>query len=359
MISGSETTHLVLRQLPAVFEARTPVIPAPDVLALGLREDQTVRPLVTVQSDALKLVLQGKAFEPPPGMKLVPGESPLMKVHLLPGGGAVLRLLETAAPMPGVVAPTRLDRLLLMPKGFDALFQALRPGVLQQLLAPAAASQPQVGLLLQQLLRMRPSSDSLDGPGLRQAMLASGFLTEARLRQPSAGPADLKSVLRQLIEQLQPAHEEPAAKLSEVVDEIEAFQLQTLQSDPARPLPLHLVLAFGNGPPLQLTIHRDKPGKPPEESAWDVDLYTRSDDWGQIWLRTRVLGTDRVGLTMWAEREDIHALAVQRGHLLREALREAQLTLNDFRVIHGLRPDQASPAPSAGPGTGRLIDCEA
>ncbi len=52
-------------------------------------------------------------------------------------------------------------------------------------------------------------------------------------------------------------------------------------------------------------------------------------------------------------------MAVQRGHLLRDALREAQLTLNDFRVIHGLRPDQASPGSSAGPGTGRLIDCEA
>ena len=358
MITGSETTHLVSRQLPAIFESRLPVIPAPDVVALGLREDQIVRPLVTVQSDALKLVLQGRAFDPPAGMKLVAGESPLMRVHLLPGGGAVLRLADAVAPAPGSVAPLRLDRLLLMPGGFDTLLQALRPGVLQQWLAPALSSQPQLGVLLQLFLRARPAMDRLDGPALRQAILASGFLTESQLLRKTSVPSDLKSVLRQMIEQLQSEHPEPAARLTEAVDEMEAFQLQTLQNDPARPLPLHLVLAFGNGPPVQLTVQREREGQRTRgQSAWDVDLYTRSDDWGQIWLRTRVLGTDQVGLTMWAEREDTYTLAVQRGHLLRDSLREAQLTLNDFRVIHGLRPEAAAPSPAAGPG--RLIDCEA
>ncbi len=357
MITGSETVHLLARPLPAVLEARLSVIPAPDVVALGLRDDQIVRPLVTVQSDALKLVLQGRAFDPLPGMKLVAGESPPMRVQLLPGGGAVLHLVQTATTTPPTVAPARLERLFHMPGGFDHLLQALRPGVLQQWLAPAVASNPQVGTLLQIFLRARPAMDGLDGPGLRQAILASGFLTESRLQRKSAGPVDLKSVFRQLIEQLQSEHPEPASKLAEAVDEIEAFQLQTLQNDPARPLPLNLVLAFGNGPPMQLTVHRDKPGKPREESTWDVDLYSQSDDWGQIWLRTRVIGTDRVGLTLWAEREDIYTLAVQRGHLLRDALREAQLTLNDFRVIHGPRPRSTPPSPAA--GTGRLIDCEA
>lgn len=357
MISGSETTHLVSRQLSAIVETRLPVIPAPDVLTLGLREDQIVRPLVTIQSDALKLVLQGRAFDPPPGMKLVPGKSPLMRVHLLTGGGAVLHLAEEVAPPTPTLAPIRLERLLHMPGSIDTLLQALRPGVLQQWLAPALANNPQVGALLQILLRGRPAMDGLDGPGLRQAMRASGFLTESQLLRKAASPFDLKSVLRQLTERLQSEYPETAAKLTEVVDEIEAFQLQTLQNDPTRPMPLHLALAFGNGPPVQLTVHRDRVTKPPEESAWDVELYTRSEDWGQIWLRTRVIGNERVGLTMWAERKDICSLAVQRGHLLRESLREAQLTLNNFRIIHGLRPDTVAPSPSAGPG--RLIDCEA
>lgn len=357
MISGSETTHLISRQLSAIVETRLPVIPAPDVLTLGLREDQIVRPLVTVQRDALKLVLQGRAFDPPPGMKLVAGESPPMRVHLLTGGGAVLQAVETLVPPAPSLTPMRLDRLLHMPSSLDALLQVLRPGGLQQWLAPTLPSIPQVGALLQLLLRGRPDMDGLDGPGLRQAMLASGFLTESQLLHKSGSPSDLKSVLRQLIEWLQSEHPEPAAKLAEVVDEIEAFQLQTLQNDSNRPLSLHLVLAFGNGPPVQLAVHRDRPGKLREESAWNVDLYTRSDVWGQIWLRTRVIGTEQVGLTMWAEREDVYSLAVQRGHLLRESLREAQLILNDFRVIHGLRPDSDSPSPLAGPG--RLIDCEA
>lgn len=360
MITGSETVHLLARPLPAMLEGRLPVIPPADVVALGLREDQIVRPLVTVQSDALKLVLQGKAFDPPPGMKLVVGESPAMRVQLLPGGGAILHLAQANASTPAAaVVPARIDRLLLMPLGAAPLLQTLQPGVLQQWLAPALTSHPQVGTLLQTWLRARPSMDALDGPGLRQAILASGFLTESRLQRKSVGPVDLKSVFRQLIEQLQSEHPDPASKLTEAVDEIEAFQLQTLQSDPARPLPLNVVLSFAQGPPVQLTVHRDKPGKPRHESTWDVDLYTQSDDWGQIWLRTRVIGLDRVGLTLWAEREDIYTLAVQRGHLLRESLREAQLTLNDFRVIHGPRPQAAPPAHAAGSGSGRLIDCEA
>ena len=357
MITGSETTHLVSRQLPLVIEARLPVIPAADVLALGLREDQVVRPVVTVQSDALKLVLQGREFDPPPGMKLVVGESVLMRVQLLAGGGAVLRPVEPLVPTPGTVVPSRIDRLLLMPQGLDVLFQALQPGVIQQWVAPAVSSHPQVAVLLQLLMRSRPSTEGLDGPALRQAMLASGFLTETQLQHKTGVPVDLKSVLRQLIEQLQSTDSQAADKLGGVVDHIEALQLQSLQSDTARPLPLHLVLSFVNGPPVQLTIERGRPAKTSEESFWDVDLYTRSDDWGRIWLRTRVTGSDVVGLTMWAKRKDIYTLAVERGHQLRESLREAQLTLNDFRVIHGLRPDQAAPVSNASPG--RLIDCEA
>ena len=364
MITGSETTHLTARPLPVMADGKLPVIPAQDVMALGLREDQVVRPLVAIQSEALKLVLQGKPFDPPAGMKLVPGDTPMMRVHLLPNGSAVLRPMEphtqaTAHTSPQV-APARLDRLLLLPNGLQALFTALRPTQLLQSLTQLQSALPQIAPLVTTIQRSRPGMDELNAVTLKKAMLSSGFMGEALLAQKTAEPTDLKFLLRQLLSRVaqESAHEESTRKLSELVDDMEAFQVQTLQADAGRSAPIHLVLSFHNAPPVEMRIQQERSGQEAQDSSWDVDLYTQSDEWGGIWLRTRVIGEDRIGLTMWAEREDVKTLAVQRGYLLRDALRDAQLSLVDFQVIHGARPDRMAPPASPG-GAGRLIDCEA
>lgn len=360
MITGSETTHLVGRPMPVAYEGKLPVIPAQDVMALGLREDQVVRPLVAVQSEALKLVLQGKPFDPPAGMRLVAGDTPLMRVHILANGSAVLRPAEAQAQASGQTAPARLDRLLLLPNGLQTLLSALQPGRLLQMLAPMQSALPQVGPLAKLIQRARPSMEGMDGDTLKRAMLSSGFLSETLLAQKSAEPTDLKLLLRQMLHRMMqdPAQEESTRKLSELVDEMEAFQLQTLQVDSGRTAPVHVVLSFHNAPPIEMRIQQEREGRDLQNTAWDVDLFTQSEEWGGIWLRTRVMGEDRIGLTMWAERDEVSALASQRGYLLRDALRDAQLSLVDFKVIHGARPDRAPP-PAAPGGAGRLIDCEA
>lgn len=357
MITGSETALLVGRPLPVLFEGKLPIISAHDVVTLGLRDDQIVRPLVSVQSDALKLNLLGMTFDPPANMRLKEGDTPIMRVQILANGSAVLKPAISQEQLAPSVSPARIDRLLLMPNGLGALLQALRPATLMQMLSPAAIALPQVAPLLQQVQRTRPSIQDLDGPALKRAVMNSGFLSEALLAQRQADPIDLKLLLRQLMERLGPEHEVASSPLAELVDDIEAFQLQTLQVDPGRHLPLHVMLSFRDAHPVEVTIHRDRAGQDPQESVWDVDLYTRSDELGEVWLRTRVIGIDRVGLTMWVEREEVRSMAALRGPELRDALREAQLSLIDFQVLHGPRPDKVMA--TAGPKTGRLIDCEA
>ncbi|MEY5027766.1 MAG: hypothetical protein RLZ63_81 [Pseudomonadota bacterium] len=357
MITGSETTLLVGRPLPTLFEGKLPVISAHDAVTLGLRDDQIVRPLVTVQNEALKLHLLGMTFDAPPNIPLKEGSTLTLRVQMLANGGAILKPLEAAVQAAATVSPARIDRLLLMPNSLNALLQALRPASLLQMLAPAAAALPQVSQALELVQRTRPSMQTLDGAALKRAILNSGFLGEVLLAQKQVDPTDLKFLLRQLIEKLGPGHEASASKLDELLDDMEAFQVQTLQVDSGRAVPLHVVLSFRDAPPVEVSIHRERAGQDAQDSVWDVDLYMQSDELGGVWLRTRILGIDRVGLTMWMEREEVCALASQRGPLLRDALRQAQLNLIDFQVIHGARPDRVD-TPSA-PKSGSLIDCEA
>lgn len=357
MITGSETAHLAGRPLPILFEGKLPIISAQDLLTLGLREDQIVRPLVAIQNEALKLNLLGMTFDLPASMRLKEGDTPVMRVQILPNGTAVLKPLEATQQLAQSVSPARIDRLMLMPNGLGALLQALRPAALMQWLSPGVSALPQVAPLLQQIQRARPSLHDLDGPALKRAVLNSGFVSEALLAQKQADPMDLKFLLRQLIDRLGPEHEATSSRLGELVDDMEAFQLQTLQLDPGRSLPLHVMLSFRDAHPVEVTIYREQSGQDPQDSVWDVDLYTQSDELGEVWLRTRVIGVDRVGLTMWVEREEVRTMAAQRGPELRAALRDAQLSLIDFQVIHGQRPDKVMAV--SGPKTGRLIDCEA
>lgn len=357
MITGSETTHLVGRTLSIFFEGKLPVISAHDALTLGLRDDQIVRPLVAVQNEALKLNLLGMTFDPPPNMRMKAGDTLTLRVHMLPNGSVVLKPLELSAQSTASVAPARLDRLLLMPNGIGDLLQALRPASLLQMFSPAVAALPQVAQVLELVQRTRPSMQTLDGPALKKSILNSGFLSEVLLAQKQVDSADLKFLLRQLIDRLGAEHETSTSKLGELLDDIEAFQLQTLQVEGGRAVPLHVVLSFRDAPPVEVSIRRESSGKDPQESVWDVDLYTQNDDFGGVWLRTRIIGSDRVGLTMWCEHQELCMLAGQRGPLLRDALRQAQLSLIDFQVVHGPRPDRVG-APLA-PQSGRLIDCEA
>ena len=357
MITGSETTHLLGRPLPIQLEVKLPVISAHDAVTLGLRDDQLVRPLVAVQNEALKLHLLGMTFDAPPSMRLKEGSTLTMRVQMLANGSAVLKPIEASTQLAASVAPSRIDRLLLMPNGLGALLQALKPESLMQVLAPTAVAMPKVAQLLELVQRGRPSMQTLTGPGLKRAILNSGFLGEVLLAQKQVDPTDLKFLLRQLIERLGPGHEASVSKLDELVDDMEAFQLQTFQVEGGRAVPLHVVLSFRDAPPVEVSIHRERTGQDPRESVWDVDLYTQSDEFGGVWLRTRIVGIDRVGLTMWMEREEVCAIASQRGPLLRDTLRQAQLNLIDFQVIHGARPDRLG-TPSA-PKSGSLIDCEA
>lgn len=356
MITGAETAGLVGRPSPIYLEGRLPLLlQAKDVLALGLRDGQMVRPTVEVRQDQLKMVLFNRVFDLPPGLRAQAGDVVFMQVHLLANGGAQLRALAPTkaqqhqdAQLAG--AASRVDQLSLRPQsGLSAWMRLLEPGGLQKVFSQLSPS-PDVAIAPRWLPRM----GTLDGPALKLALLRSGLFTESRLVAGGleAGQ-DLKLMLRDWMRRLG-ANNPLAQPLSEAVDEIESAQLHAL--DPASGREgLALVLGFADAPPVHLQIQREGGRQAPPEAPWLVNIHSDSVQWGPLWLQVQVLTQQRVGLTMWAERESIYLSAQARAEGLAQEMREADLDLVSFRVIHGRRTDE----PEVVAAQGSLIDFKA
>jgi len=357
MITGAETTGLVGRTSPIYLEGRLPLlVQAKDVVALGLRDGQMVTPTVEARQEQLKLVLFNRLLDLPMGLRAQVGDVLSMQVQLLANGSAQLRAVLPQRPMPAPpnlgpeqLSAPRLDQLALRPQsGLSAWLKLFEPGFFQHIQAqlpsgaePAAVQRP--------FSRMA----TLDGPTLKSALLRSGLFTESRLLAGGAEVgADLKIMLRDWMRRLTAQHPMSQA-LSDAVDEIESAQVHAL--DPSGREGLSLVLGFSDAPPVHLQIQREGGRQAQGSAPWLVNIHSESEQWGPLWLQVKVLSEQRVGLTMWAQREGIYLSAKDRAEGLAQEMREADLDLVSFRVIHGRRTDE----PEAVASQGSLIDFKA
>lgn len=380
MITGAETASLVGRPAPIYLEGRLPLLEAPLVRALGLHDGQVVRPTVEVRGDQLRLVLQGpggsQLLELPASLRGLAGQALQWRIQLLPSGQAVLRPLPApdggtaGAAAPALVAavlPERLSQLAFRPAGMEAWLQLMRPDVLASLWQahPQAEADP----LMQRLLRQRPSMAQLTPEAVRQALQRTGMGVEALLARGSAPDgADLKTTLRELLRAWTQAPAAALGLLGQALDDIESSQLRAAQSTamagagaPAeaaagRELVLAFVLPFGDADPVAIELRRPRRQSGQEAPPFIVQLHTRSQALGEVWLHTRIQDS-QVDLTMWAVRQDVAERARLGGAQLSSALDEVGLQMTGLRVIHGSRPgDEGPPPPSS---AGRLVDLKA
>ena len=85
-----------------------------------------------------------------------------------------------------------------------------------------------------------------------------------------------------------------------------------------------------------------------------MDIHSHSDVWGPLWLQTRVETDGRIGLVMWAEREDVcEAARADVGRLV-GLLGDEGVRLGRFQVSRGPRRDQAAAA-----SAGAMLDLRA
>jgi len=145
-------------------------------------------------------------------------------------------------------------------------------------------------------------------------------------------------------------------KLTQAVDDIEASQVQAVQAQAQQEVLFSMTLPFADANPAELTVRRG-PRQEGEQPVLTVNVHSKTEDLGPVWLKTQLMNAQHIELTMWAEHADVVTQARTRSHLLGDELRAAGLTLRTFQVVHGARPAEVSDwTPS---GRGLVVDVSA
>lgn len=375
MINGAEALVSPGRVHPIYLEGKLFPLQASTAAELNLKDGQVVQGLVKLHDDQPALFLKGKLIQGPLPSLLPIGDSFWLKVESKTQGPwlltqvpapsellanpAISGNLPISSTLNSTVAPwiSRIASLLYRPPGTTELLQLYRPGTLDVLLqsVPRPDLQTQWRGLQLSMAQLTPAA-------IRQA-IANAIGAEVWLAKGLIPPIDdPKQLLRKLIHSLEQfetsdvSKEESIGKLRAAIDDLEACQVQAVQAQAQREVLFSMTIPFRDANPVALTIRRGprKEGEPP---MLTVNVHSKTQDLGPIWLKTQLMKSQEVDLTMWATDLKVVQLAKKRADLLGQDLQIAGLTMKSFNVVHGPRPE--TPPEWTPSGRGLVVDIAA
>jgi hypothetical protein len=253
---------------------------------------------------------------------------------------------------------SRIASLLYRPSVNTELSQLFQPGTLDELLSKVQRPDLQA-----QWRGMQLSMAQLTPAALRQAMMGAmgAEIWLARGMQPPV--QDTKQLLRKLIAEINVSGNVDEGvdggvieKLTQAVDDIEASQVQAVQAQAQQEVLFSMTLPFADSNPVELTVRRG-PRQDGEQPVLTVNVHSKTEELGPVWLKTQLMNAQQIELTMWAENEAVVVQARARSYLLGDELRAAGLNMRAFSVVHGARPSEVSDwTPS---GRGLVVDVSA
>ncbi len=366
MISGPQASHLAGHANPIFLEGKLLPLAVPAARELGLKDGEIVQATVQARGGGdLALLLRGRLLELPKPSPWPEGHTLNMRVISSPSGPWNLQLLpinsaSTAlATLPSAPAAASListvANLLFRPVGQPELAKLFQPGNLEALLQTVPRPDLQA-----QWRGMQLSMAQLTPEILRQAVVA-GMGAEVWLARGMAPPADdPKQLLRRLIAAMARGETDEDGSqingLQRAVDDLEASQVQAVQAQNQREMLMRMVLPFYDAQPVEL-IFRRAPRQGGKAPPLTVNVHSRSQSLGEIWLKTQLHGGERVELNMWALEVDVVRQARSRSAELGQQLVDAGLTMQSFQIVHGRRP--AEPAEWRPTGRGMVVDVSA
>jgi hypothetical protein len=369
------------KPLPIYLEGR--VIPLADAVGreLGLKFNEVVRGVVEARAETLLLKLNGREFELPAQLKFRPGEVLWLRytemgrgMVLVPqagpgavaGGAAAGQGAAGAAGLPGPIAAPppvgglspAVASLFLRPADFSGLLSLLSGAAFVGLAQRAQSGASSVGAnALGQWLSQRPAMGRLSADGVRQALRASGLFTESALGKGGAIPGDLKLAMRQAVLQMQT---EMVSGLREQLEsglhELESAQADALGVSAQRDLGFSFIIPFRDADQVLVSFFRPRRSPQEPNPPAVVNLYTRSETLGEVWMKTVIEVSDTISLTMWAEREDLAKRARAAVGELEDEMTSAGLVLKSMVVLHGRRPEEGVAVEAR---TGAVLDLKA
>ena len=369
------------KPLPIYLEGR--LIPVADAVGreLGLKFNEVVRGVVEARAETLLLKLNGREVELPAQLKFRPGEVLWLRytemgrgMVLVPqagpgavaGGAAGQGGAAGAAGLPGPIAAPppagglspAVASLFLRPADFSGLLSLLSGAAFVGLAQRAQSGGSTVGTnALGQWLSQRPAMGRLSADGVRQALRASGLFTESALGKGGAIPGDLKLAMRQAVLQMQ---SEMVSGLREQVEsglhELESAQADALGVSAQRDMGFSFIIPFRDADPVLVSFFRPRRSPQEPNPPAVVNLYTRSETLGEVWMKTVIEVSDTISLTMWAEREDLAKRARAAVGELEDEMTSAGLVLKSMVVLHGRRPEEGVAVEAR---TGAVLDLKA
>ena len=383
MITGAEALIAPSRINPIYLDGKLLTFQASIAQDLGLKDDQIVQALVRLHGDQPKLLLQGRMIDAPASSLAAPGESMWLRVQnkaegqwrfqpVPPPAGtqATSTALTLNAPtlmMAPSLAPvvSRIANLLYRPTGAVELSQLYKPGTLDALLGTIGRPD-----LLTQWRGLQLSMSQLTPSALKQAMMgAMGSEVWLSRGMPTA-IQDPKQMLRRLIDAINTNNLSTTqssdgddtdsigivTRLQRAVDDLEASQVKAVQAQAQQEILFNMTLPFVDANPVELTIRRG-PKQEGESPLLIINVHSKSEELGPVWLKTQLANSEQVELTMWSEDPNVVSQARSRSSLLGQELGNAGLTMKSFQVVQGARPNETSVwAPS---GRGLVVDVSA
>ncbi len=286
----------------------------------------------------------------------------------------------TQAVNPAVYS--RTANLLFRPPGTSDVSQLFRPGTLDGLLQTLARPD-----LQSQWRGMQLSMAQLSPQAISNALTSAVGAEVWLARGMATSPSDPKQFLRRVIQAIQSADKgaiggvqrnasdnnfDPLASLEKstdsapklatlaqiqhAVEELESTQVQAVQAQAQGDVLFRMTLPFFDANPVELVFRKEPrgPGQPP---LLTVNVHSRSDIFGPVWLKTQIEGSQHIDLTMWAEKSDVASAARMRASELGSQLQGAGLSMRSFKIVHGARPE--SPPDFVPTGRGRVLDMSA
>lgn len=364
MIEGAQALlNLPGRANPIFLEGKLLPLRAETAQALNLRDGQIVQANLQLRGDQPWLILRGQALPLPAGSPRLQEGPVWLQVQQ---SGQDWLLQPTTAPAtsadPTQALVSRLHQLLFRPADRADTLQLLQSGTLPRLLGRVEL--PELRSLWQswqlQMGKLSPTdlARAVAGALGHEVWLARGQLPP--------GP-DPRQLLRKLVQWLKESPDQEVGldriEMDELLrpieaslEQLESHQVQAAQAQAQQELLLHLTVPFRDAEPVEIEFRRPaRQGQ--ERTPLTVNLHTRSEDLGEIWLQTQLTGLRQLDLRMWALREDVVLMAREQSPHLSALLTEAGLEMHSMQIQHGARP--AAPQDWIPSGRGMVVDLAA
>ena len=341
---GPEQVNFTLRPTPIFLEGVVAVkISEQMAKEFGLRDNQVVRGILEDRSGILKLILNNREFDWAGGKRFKAGDNINFRVESSVYGRSLKAISATASPAitvspmssPGTLS-SRILSLLYRPDQGSAITQLLVPGGRESLFSLMATADRGQSLFINNMGRVSPDA-------VKNALINSGLFGEYFLAAGISTRPDMKQLLRLLLRSV-PIQSTLAGDINRAVDEIEGRQLETLQAQQSREVSYSFVLPFADSNPVEIQFERGAYNAEEGEADWVINIHTRSDSLGELWLKTtlksgsNMKSSSRLEMILWAERASIAALARAASSELEYELESFGLVLTKLTILNASRP---------------------